>query len=552
MKRIRRIKCDETKPTCLRCTSTGRTCDGYPAVSTNQQWEIITATSVPSLIQLTGNLKLAADGNAGICLQFFRTHTVTYLSSIFKSEFWDQIILRAAHHNNAILHAAIAVGSAHKNLVTRANRSVSTDDEWAVQQYNKAIRSLTTTKETAAPQSLDVILAVCVLFTCFEVCKFNPPYFVLSITGIKVLRRQHGQAITHVQGGINILAEQQSWRSKQTISNGKSESMIPFDQLIAVFSCLETQLCRLAQPIPYLFLALTQSPKSVDEVCVDARAAAPLSGFNSFDGAWNTLNGFWHDLMAVIYQASQLHDPSDEAARIIFVNRQQNLLCAFSEWNTAFRLLLQEQPITTSSPKRDKRAAALLEANYLVGLQILETLTELGEMCWDRYLPNFERVTQLAAVVAGKNEDLDDGVFEAKGNPRLPTPKVSSDRKVPVLSLDHGIVPMLFHVVWKCRDAAVRKLAITILEEYPRLEGLWDGLLVAAVGRRIDEIERHGVSLADAAEKREPQDVILEWSRILLVDVTFNADGKEATLAYLKPRSEVDSTVIRIQETLTW
>ncbi len=27
--RIRKVKCDEGKPTCARCTSTGRTCDGY-------------------------------------------------------------------------------------------------------------------------------------------------------------------------------------------------------------------------------------------------------------------------------------------------------------------------------------------------------------------------------------------------------------------------------------------------------------------------------------------------------------------------------------------
>ncbi|CAG5180958.1 uncharacterized protein ALTATR162_LOCUS9522 [Alternaria atra] len=27
--KIRRVKCDETKPSCLKCTSTGRTCEGY-------------------------------------------------------------------------------------------------------------------------------------------------------------------------------------------------------------------------------------------------------------------------------------------------------------------------------------------------------------------------------------------------------------------------------------------------------------------------------------------------------------------------------------------
>jgi hypothetical protein len=26
--RIRKVKCDETQPACMRCTKTGRTCDG--------------------------------------------------------------------------------------------------------------------------------------------------------------------------------------------------------------------------------------------------------------------------------------------------------------------------------------------------------------------------------------------------------------------------------------------------------------------------------------------------------------------------------------------
>jgi hypothetical protein len=37
--RIRRVKCDEAKPHCQRCTSTGRKCDGYatPKASTTAQ-----------------------------------------------------------------------------------------------------------------------------------------------------------------------------------------------------------------------------------------------------------------------------------------------------------------------------------------------------------------------------------------------------------------------------------------------------------------------------------------------------------------------------------
>jgi hypothetical protein len=30
--RVRRVKCGEERPACIRCTSTGRTCDGYPQI----------------------------------------------------------------------------------------------------------------------------------------------------------------------------------------------------------------------------------------------------------------------------------------------------------------------------------------------------------------------------------------------------------------------------------------------------------------------------------------------------------------------------------------
>lgn len=38
--RIRRIKCDEAKPSCQRCTSTGRKCDGYTSALTNLSFPV--------------------------------------------------------------------------------------------------------------------------------------------------------------------------------------------------------------------------------------------------------------------------------------------------------------------------------------------------------------------------------------------------------------------------------------------------------------------------------------------------------------------------------
>ncbi|KAH6632920.1 hypothetical protein C7974DRAFT_162188 [Boeremia exigua] len=47
--RIRRVKCDERKPACMRCTTTGRTCDGYPS---NFRVVASAQTTIPSEVTL--------------------------------------------------------------------------------------------------------------------------------------------------------------------------------------------------------------------------------------------------------------------------------------------------------------------------------------------------------------------------------------------------------------------------------------------------------------------------------------------------------------------
>jgi hypothetical protein len=112
-------------------------------------------------------------------------------------------------------------------------------------------------------------------------------------------------------------------------------------------------------------------------------------------------------------------------------------------------------------------------------------------------------------------------------------------------------MPVLFHVVWKCRDARIRMNAIKILERYPRLEFLWDGILVARIARSIDMIERQGGTLEEAAMRRASADEIPHWTRVFDLAVDLSTSAREAKLTYT--RMEKGSLrVIRIDETLTW
>lgn len=107
-------------------------------------------------------------------LHFFRSRTVPQLSGCFGSEFWDRLILQAASYEPAFRHAVIAVGFAHELFECNGGRvrgagEESSEDYFAIKQYNIAIMHLLTPFSRGHRQAVDIFLASCVLFTCFEV-----------------------------------------------------------------------------------------------------------------------------------------------------------------------------------------------------------------------------------------------------------------------------------------------------------------------------------------------------------------------------------------------
>ncbi|KAE8550509.1 hypothetical protein EYB25_006736 [Talaromyces marneffei] len=108
--KVRRVKCDETRPACGRCTSTGRTCDGYGIWSTSagtgishgfhqrQSPSSVVSTTPPrDTIEygwcmsplLDGNCKMfnlldrRVDADELVCLDFFRLRCLVKLPGFF-------------------------------------------------------------------------------------------------------------------------------------------------------------------------------------------------------------------------------------------------------------------------------------------------------------------------------------------------------------------------------------------------------------------------------------------------------------------------------------
>jgi len=115
--RIRHIKCDEAKPGCLKCTHTGRKCDGYEDLSlqvpqTKLRTPFTHKGSRNPVPQMPSNIEGDEQERRGF--QFFYERTMPEISGYFPFNFWTNLILPACHADPAILHATIALGSVHE------------------------------------------------------------------------------------------------------------------------------------------------------------------------------------------------------------------------------------------------------------------------------------------------------------------------------------------------------------------------------------------------------------------------------------------------------
>jgi hypothetical protein len=188
--RIRRVKCDETKPACYRCSSTGRGCEWFHGASPSatssstsspapceDDWAIVRLTSAnPKLSILplpTGPLATAEERRS---FEFFQQRTISQLSGPFVSEFWYTLLLQATHHDETIRHAVYALGAIHERFercdptVLRSNKDV-VQGGFALQEYVKAINSLVGSATRAGREARpDVYLVASMLFAAFEVC----------------------------------------------------------------------------------------------------------------------------------------------------------------------------------------------------------------------------------------------------------------------------------------------------------------------------------------------------------------------------------------------
>ncbi|KAJ4264424.1 hypothetical protein NW762_005624 [Fusarium torreyae] len=194
--KIRRVRCDETRPSCQRCVSSGRTCEGYrdetvastsesPPTLAQQSFVTRNIVAPPKLLIPRKNLDEIRSYN------YFLEVTGPALAGLFDADFWCRELPKVCVADPALWHAVVALGAVHE-ACGYGDREPETKPQYTLclQQYSAAVSSLGDTSSHRSTDRWRAIIAS-TIFTC-----------------IYVIQGLYKQALTiHAAAGCSLIRE---------------------------------------------------------------------------------------------------------------------------------------------------------------------------------------------------------------------------------------------------------------------------------------------------------------------------------------------------------
>ncbi|KAJ5397892.1 hypothetical protein N7509_006005 [Penicillium cosmopolitanum] len=495
--RIRRVKCDEQKPACYKCVSTGRTCSGYvdPGEHTTQaavdaqnrfrivQYmpEISQPTRMWQVPQSTG-LLLESEYRS---LEFFQINTTLCFGSGIGT-----FLLQAVHHEQILKSIAIALGSLHRSFTHKQSLTSDNREEtrFTLLHYNKAIRDLVAINPKASYRGNDTFLIACILFYCFDCLQGNfKSAFQHAISGLKIIK--HEQLIANVSG---------------------VGTYMPVEKITLLFSILENQVLEIEnegiltselRPTASSFLHPAKSPSTSNDI---------ETLFISFQFLYNRFTRF---LAICDSLGESLGEKSPE-----FLESIQSITAEYAQvrtnietWIFTFENWL-EQP---SSRRNDSDSVQILKVWRLIIGIFLQLPLPPSELDWDHFTDDFSAVNRLVANFLDAPSKSTLSRHSSPNTPTPTTPQVGSIPRVASLptllpkpsksetcmfSLSLGVVTPLYLCATRCRESSVRHHSIGLMSYCQRREGLWDSDLAARIAKRIVTIEEEAAQILPGSD----------------------------------------------------
>jgi len=488
--RIRRVKCDESQPHCQRCTSTGRTCDGYnkePTPTSPIRGEI----GGYSIVPFTGNVASAGDIQERHCFDFFCSETVPSIAGFFGSSAWN-LVLQACSREPTVSQAVVALGALHERS-SISFQSSGVDGQRPIQtsfplrQYSKALGAFRQYLSTAKDLDLNIIL------TC-----------ALIHISIEVIQNNYTNAAVHLENSLQLLRQPSNHIQGATPDHNNQRSRL---ETIEINSDLSRAFLRLdLQASMYLGMRAPAVAGKDTTYAVPARFSSISQAKDVFDA----LTGQLYTLIRTVVEEYRYR--KDEYIPLEAIAQVAHLKQALDLWDERFEKYLGR--LTSKFSRQEQLVINVLLVNHKVSTIEAATCTQPDASIFDRFDTKFDEIVTLAATVIWAHSTTNSQVLK--------------------FSLDVGIIHPLYWTAIKCREPWIRQRAMSLLRSITFQEGVWDAAVQASIAEvAIAREQIYGID-GPAAGWRPPEfarvhsvgtNVLDPVRRVAQVNLTQRLDG---------------------------
>ena len=455
------MKCDELKPSCNRCTSTGRKCDGYnvpPAAKT-----VSSVSNKTSATSKTISLFVRNFGSPLECveeqenLHFFQAYAAVEVCGYFASSFWLREILQAAQTQPAIRYGITALGAMHRRYISGDSSSVPEDTSdkqlrFALQQSNYAIQELLKKPMNRSKADMIAVMTCCILFN-----------------SLACLQGHQQDALNHLRSGIKLLNEYD--HNADIGSDSANAHPISLDSIRTIVLMLDSQArAILSEPD---IVNWEPQPKRSEGI---TNFINTTTSFASQRSAQCYLEATFSDLMAFLQDLdvrpmTEMGDVEATSRRLLYQSRNgKEMLDKF----------LAADPVRNSTrcnKGNEPRLIALRLIQTLISMlaeAVEKNSPALRATCEELPTSFFTEARQCATIM-----DLTTQLIEAKAASKVTSLSQATHR--PVFISTFGVVIALWIVATRAPDYDMRRKAINMLLKHPRREGVWDGPLAGNI-----------------------------------------------------------------------
>ncbi|KUJ13523.1 uncharacterized protein LY89DRAFT_159282 [Mollisia scopiformis] len=534
--KIRRVKCDETRPICRRCQNFKIPCDGYsrlPKTSTPGSTvsgglliapKPVTPAIVPSSIPPSPSTLVVDNAEDYRYFTFFRDQLLFEITQFAQGDDFRRLILQASNIPS-IRHTMVALaalGKIHSVIQDTPSSSLPLSEptelishrEYSLRQYSKGL-ALMKKDVATGHQGIRTTLLTSLLIICIECLHGN-----FTMAGVQVAngmallrdwRRNYPDADLHpigfsspapnvvedslvqMLGGLEIQSYYFNSNATQAEHEaGKEDGFNVIQNMPARFESVDE--ARL-----YLELLTRRSKHWLFSLGWFFRPLIPVEGVAPVDTTLppsarqprqflNLTPSMMHP--ASVHRRETIPDSSKDLVK----KHHDQYLRDFFRWKASFDALLQTPSSKSISPRWKENLLI-----YKGCVLILKTVITGDEMVFDDYTEEMVEILDLA-------ED----VYESDKDHR-------NDTTFTIFQRCTG--PPHF-VGLHCRVGAVRRRAIQLLESLPKTPDLSDTMLRSAIVKWVMGLEE-----AEMVDGKIPG-----YARIRNVGISVDVDNRQSTL----------------------